>query len=400
MTRPRVAVLATVYFPESHGDVVGTRLIEGYEWDGGHTQSRVDVASVYLEQIGTRAHPDMGVEITDRHGIPRFPSAAEAIGLGRTGVNVDGVVIIGEHGDYEFNEFGQKLYPRRRLFDIAVAAMVAAGRIVPIFVDKHLSWAFPDARAMVADAHRLGIPILAGSSIPLTWRIPTGSEWPAGEPLTDIVAVACGPTEDYGFHALEAIQSFAERRAGGESGVRSVSAFTGPAAIAVIESGTVDADLLTAALATYRLSSDQELQARHSVKDVFLVEYIDGLRTAVVNCDEIIDTFALASRGGGREVSCRFWQQDAPFGHFTFLVRQIEALMINGAAPYPVERTLLTGGILDAAMQSRAAHGVRLVTPELAIAYTAVPAVNDTAVAFAPGDFSRRPRAPESAGDL
>ena len=49
------------------------------------------------------------------------------------GVNVDGVLIIGEHGDYEDNEWGQKLYPRRRLFDSVLSAMIATDTFVPVF---------------------------------------------------------------------------------------------------------------------------------------------------------------------------------------------------------------------------------------------------------------------------
>jgi len=84
---------------------------------------RVEVVSMYLEQKGAHLHdrrslePDIGIEIAHRNHVPLYPTVGEAIGCGAGGVAVDGVVIIGEHGDYECNELGQKLYPRRRLFD-------------------------------------------------------------------------------------------------------------------------------------------------------------------------------------------------------------------------------------------------------------------------------------------
>ena len=71
MPRPTVALLVTSYFFGSHADVLGTRMIEGYEWDGDALlEPRVRVASMYLEQpagaplrAGQDLRPDIGVGI-------------------------------------------------------------------------------------------------------------------------------------------------------------------------------------------------------------------------------------------------------------------------------------------------------------------------------------------------
>lgn len=389
MTRPKIALILTTYFDASHADVVGTRLIRGYPWDGIWCDPQVEVVSMYLEQLGdhptdegeTRHRPDIGVDIAEQAGVPLFPTVAEAIGLGAGGVAVDGVVIIGEHGDYEDNIFGEKLYPRRRLFDAAVSTMISAGRFVPIFNDKHLAWSSMDARAMYDTAQRLGIPLLAGSSIPLAWRVPTGAQWRLGAPMSDIVAVGHGPVEAYGFHNLEGMQVHAERRAGGEGGVVSVRGLSGDEAAAALDDGSVDGDLFERALSMFDLSDDQRRHARKHPQGAFLVTYADGLRAAAVNCSGALTGFATAARGPHDEFACRTWLQGGPdHGHFVFLTRQIESLIRNRRAPYPVERTLLTGGILDACLRSLHDGGTERATPELNISYQPIDEIPDTGV--------------------
>jgi hypothetical protein len=391
VTRPKVALIVTTYFFGSHADVLGTRLIEGYEWNGEHVDPRVEVVSMYLEQQGAHLrrdrvlHPDIGIDIAARNNVPLFPTVGEAIGAGRGGVAVDGVVIIGEHGDYDNNELGQKLYPRRRLFDAAVATMTGAGRYVPIFCDKGLSYCTDDALAMAGTARRLGIPMVAGSTIPLAWRLPAGSQWPLGEAMTDAVAVGYGEAESYGFHTLEGLQAHVERRLGGETGVVAVEARSGEDAVRACTDGTVDADLLDKALAAFDFDDDARQRVLPGVAEVYLIDYADGLRAAAVTCHAEVANWAAACRGPEHQLSCQMFLPGAspgkPSEHFIFLARQIESAVLTGVEPSPVERTLLTTGILDAAMRSRHRGGERLTTPELVeIGYQPAAEIPDTGV--------------------
>ena len=52
------------------------------------------------------------------------------------------------------------------------------------------------------------------------------------------------------------------------------------------------------------------------------------------------------------------------------MTKAIDSLIQTGHAPYPVERTLLTTGILDAVMTSRHEKGKRIETPHLEIKYS------------------------------
>lgn len=377
MTRPRVAAVVTEYRPRSHADVIVTKLLEGYPLAGSPTEPRLEVASLYLDQVPDN---DIGHEMAARHDVPIFDTIGEALAVGNSGVNVDGVLLIGEHGRYPFNERGQKLYPRRRFFDAAVAAMVGAGRTVPVFTDKHLSWSFDHARWMVDTAGRLNIPMLAGSSLPVTWRRPS-LEWPLGADVSEALVIGYGDLEAYGFHALETLQCMVERRAGGETGVQRVQCLEGELVWQAGADSRWSHDLLAAALKSIDGPPVDELQSRTPNPAAFLLEYRDGLKATILMLDGVIETTAFAGRRDSEIDACQFFLQSGePFGHFSFLVRQIESLVLDGRPPYPVERTLLTTGVLDTAMRSRQVGYEAIETPELAIVYEPVAYVLDTGI--------------------
>lgn len=371
----RVAMIATTYFSGSHADVIASRLLDGYLWAGRKIASPLALASLYIEQSGSTQDagpmPDIGHSVAARAGIEVYPTVVEALGCGQPGVNVDGVLLIGEHGDFEFNVYGQKLYPRRRLFDAAVSAMVASNTIIPVFNDKHLAWSTDDAHAMLTTANRLGVPLLAGSTIPLTWREPAGAELPSAAVITEAVAVGYGPREMYGFHILEGLQVHMERRFGGETGVASVRAMAGLAARRVLVDGTVSADLLRRALLTQGVQPESLSDAIDSVREVFLIDYSDGTRAAAVNLVRHISSFSFACEGPAVSFDCEMRLDDLTHDHFTFLVRQIESMVENRRAPYPAERTFLTGGVLDAGMKSLHHSGAEMQTPLLDVVYSA-----------------------------
>ena len=108
--KPRIACLVTYWAaPRSHADWIITKLLDGYWWQGAHTPSRVDVVSVYIHQLHESG---LGQKICKSKDIPIFKTVGEAVMLGGKELAVDGVVIVGEHGEYPTNLKGQWMLPR------------------------------------------------------------------------------------------------------------------------------------------------------------------------------------------------------------------------------------------------------------------------------------------------
>jgi hypothetical protein len=374
--RPTVAAICTAYWPPNHSDVFVGPMLRGYELYGEKLQSRVRVASMYIDQFPEN---DTGRATAAEFGIPIYDTIAEAIGLGKPGVHVDGVLLFGEHGEYGRNELGQDLYPRRRFFEAAISTMISANTFVPIFNDKHFAWNTTDATWIVETARRLGIPLLGGSSLPVTWRYPA-LELPLGATgLTEAMTVAYGPIERYGYHGLELMQSIVERRAGGETGVAAITTLEGDAVWEAGKQGLWSRKLFDAAIAA--VPGNEGVIPEDEIPEpiIFLVEYLDGLKASVFLVDGLMQQFASAIKINGEIQACiNYVQMKPPYGHGTFLLRQWEALVLDGVSPIPAERTLLATAMTDFGMRSSHQGNVRIAAPELAIAYTPPAHVPDT----------------------
>ncbi len=382
--RKRLAIVTTEWRYHSHAWHMGERFLVGYPIHGAWHRPPFDVVAAYVDQTPEN---DLSRQRSQEFGFPIYPTIAEALRAGGDKLAVDAVLVIGEHGDYPNNEFGQKKYPRYEFFKQVTDVYRQDGRSVPVFNDKHLSWKWEWAKEMVDISRELKFPFLAGSSLPVTWRMPD-VELTLGAEVEEMLCVAIGGLDSYDFHALEVIQCMAERRRGGETGVATMQALRGDAVWRAMEaggwtSGGWDPRLFEACLSrsqtlaqpeTYSDRYPTAAQIREWVKDpvAYRFEYVDGTRSTMLLMNGLVSDFTFAARlKGEREpLSTLFYLPPNPnVVYSAALMSKAEETFLTGKTPYPIERTLLTSGLVEAAMRSLGTGHKRLETPHLAVRY-------------------------------
>lgn len=366
----RIAAVVTEYRHNSHADVIVSRLFQTQTLDGKGARPRMQLLSLYTDQVPEQ---DTSRRWAREYQFRSSDTVADALTLGTGELAVDGVLLVAEHGRYPVSETGQTQYPKRRLFEEIVKVFRSSGRAVPVFIDKHLADNWKDAKFIYDTAREMKFPLMAGSSLPGLWRYPP-ADVRRGAKLKQIVAVSYHTLDAYGFHALEMVQALAERRAGGETGIRSVECLVDEAVWKAGERGVYDEKLLEAALS--RLKPPPDLAARKLADRVphpvlFVIDYADGLRANILTLNGAVGEWSAAWRYDDETVeSTLFFTQEArPFMHFGILVQGIDEMMQTGKSTWPVERTLLTSGTLDALHISKTAGGRRLETPYLTFSY-------------------------------
>ena len=372
--RKKIAAVITEYFAHSHADVTVTKFLKGFPTDEGFFEPRVDLVSMYIDQVTDQ---DVGLAIAAQHEVPVYPSIVKALTLGGEELAVDGVLLIGEHGDYAWNEKEQQLFPRKFFMEQICGVMATAGRAVPVFNDKHLSYNWHDAKWMVDRAAQLGVPLMAGSSAPVMWRNPW-LEHDLETPIDEAIAIGFSGLDIYGFHTLEVLQCMVERRVGGETGVAAVTCLEGDAVWRSAEEGLWSRELAEAACGAIEAKPEGRMEEHCENPALFIVEYRDGLRGAALMLPEYVHDLAYAAQAEGEVVATEFFalghgdrEEDkvVSHAHFSYLSLNVEEMFLTGQAQYPAERTLLTSGVLEAALDSRSAGHQRSETPWLDVAY-------------------------------
>jgi hypothetical protein len=368
-TKKRVAAVITIYRYNSHADVILGKILEGWKQDGG-VGPNLELVSLYVDQFPA---DDMSRKLAERFGFRLCTTIEETLTLGSKQLAVDGVISIGEHGDYPWNEKEQHLYPRRRFFAAIADTFEKCGFVVPVFNDKHPGPEWGDALWMYQRAKELGIPWMAGSSLPVSYRQPDQTlRW--HDEVSACVAIGYSGLDIYGFHTLDFMQCLLERRKGGELGVEWVQSLPTTKIGEWIDQGQLDSNLLDEALAVTGGDRAKLLQSPPADGALFIIQYRDGLKVPVLMLPGNAQGIGTAIRTKSGEIIATRTEErpDPRHPHFAYLLKGIEKMFQTGKPSYPVERSLLTAGILDRLLTSRYHKNVRLETPELAIEYEPV----------------------------
>ena len=371
LVRKLMAGITTVYRQNSHSDLILGRMVQTETLDGQGRIPTLQLASLYTDQ---KPQNETSRRIMGDMGIPIVASVPETLTRGSDSITVEGVVMVAEHGEYQRSAIGSEMYPKRKFFEQIFATVDKYNRRgLPVFCDKHLADTWVDAKWIYDEAKKRGMPLMAGSSLPSAWRNPP-IDMPRDTKLKEIHVISYHRIDVYGFHALEGMQALVERRAGGETGVAAVQTIVGDDVWAAADRGVYDRKLLDTALSAM---IERPLPPGKRVEDLAkkpvlcVIDYRDGLRACLFTLDGAVADWTTAWKDDqGKVTKMAFMlQEDRPFAHFAVLLNGIESMMHSGRAPWPVERTLLTSGLVDECLISQADNGKRRETPHLNVVY-------------------------------
>ncbi|MBM3402123.1 MAG: hypothetical protein FJY21_07415, partial [Bacteroidetes bacterium] len=239
-----------------------------------------------------------------------------------------------------------------------------------VFTDKALSYSWLDSKWIYDRAKELEVPMMAGSSLPYCWR-DKELVHPIGVKIKEAVAIGYASLDAYGFHVTEILQCMLERRAGGETGVKSVEGLNGEDVWKAMDSGKISLKLVDAACDTIKDKEIGNMREVVKVPYAVIVNYSDGTKGTILMLDKYVKTgWAYSANTSKGIVATAFVLAGGPnYSHFSYLTLNIQKF-INSGPVAPIERNLLTSGIIDMGIRSLEEGKVKQ-TPFLNIKYSA-----------------------------
>jgi hypothetical protein len=363
----RIAFIVDSWYPRSHADVIGMRFLEGYRVGDRTYRSPLSVASVFADSPRPN---DQTRALATKYGFRVAESIAEALlenpRSARPRLAVEGV-LIATREDLPRSGQTQSSKPRVQVMREVLRVLDQAGARVPIFLDKMIAASWADSLAIVSEAAQRGVPLMAGSVLPYT-----PLDRPVGGGKVEVgIAVAAGPYWAYAFHAAEFLQGFMEQRGSRETGIASIRE-VGSGYWSLPDRERWGATLLSALLATARTRGrGTSAQGLGPESSVLLIQYADGTRAVLALLPRAFDEaeFLLGAQfSNGGTATGGLILQGEPFDHFGYLVHALAEFYTTGRPVVPVERALLTTGIVLYGQQAR--QSGPLSTPALTISYS------------------------------
>ena len=179
--RKRMAIVTTEWRFHSHAWHMGERFLVGYPSGGAWHRPPIDVVSAYVDQFPEN---DLSRQRAKEFGFTIYPTVAEALRCGGKQLAVDAVLIIGEHGNYP-KASGDK--PNTRATNSSNRSPTSFDRTdaPPPCSTTNTSPGNGNGRPRWLILSRaMKFPFLAGSSLPVTWRMPS-IEMPYGASLQE-----------------------------------------------------------------------------------------------------------------------------------------------------------------------------------------------------------------------
>ena len=154
-----VALIGNVFWMVGHQYDIATKFFIGkIPTDDGMVKSDIKIVSMYIDQI--RAN-DFGTRFAAMNEVALYPNIADALTLGGDKLAVDGVIYVGEHGDYQYNRLGERMYPRLNFLEQIFRVFDASDKSVPLYTDKAFSYSWLDSMWIYNRGKELNVPMMA-----------------------------------------------------------------------------------------------------------------------------------------------------------------------------------------------------------------------------------------------
>lgn len=368
----RIAFIVDSWYPRSHADVIGTRFLEGYRLGSTTYPAPLGIASVFTN---APRPDDQTRQVAARHGFKIALSIADALlddpRSPRPRLIADGVLISTREDPPRMAGQLASPTPQLQVVREVLKILDQVDARIPIFIDKMLAANWEDAQAIVSEARRRSIPLMAGSVLPFT---PLDRPVRVGR-IDVAVAIASIPFWAYAFHAMEFLQGYIEQRGARETGISAIrevgSAYWSLPDRERWGGALFDMLVRSARTGTGRVPIGQGPPGQETT--VALIQYADGTRAVLALLRQAFDDseFLLGAQfaDGTRDLGGLILRGE-PFDHFGYLVHALVEFFTSGRPTIPVERTLLTTGVVMHARDAR--QPLPLATPFLTFPY-AVP---------------------------